>query len=127
MTVSTPLPTTLTMTSFTREGATAAVPLDTIFRTLSHPTRRRILSILREEQLGQSDGIPVEELTPDDSPNDSFHVRLYHQHLPKLDTVGFIDWDPDAQLIRAGPHYQDIESVVALLEDHQDELPDDWP
>lgn len=115
------------MTSFTRESATEAVPLDTIFRTLSHPTRRRILTVLREKQLGQSNGIPVEELTPDESSNDSFHVRLYHQHLPKLDTVGFIDWDPDAQLIRPGPYYPAIESVVELLETNEDELPDGWP
>lgn len=115
------------MTSFTRESATESVPLDTIFRTLSHPTRRRILTTLREQQLRQSDGVAVTDLTPDDSPNDSFHIRLYHQHLPKLDTVGFIDWNPETGQINPGPYYDAIESVVALLETHQDELPDGWP
>lgn len=116
-----------TMTSFTRESATEAVPLDTIFRTLSHPTRRSILTTLREKDLRHSGGIPVAELAPDESPNDTFHIRLYHQHLPKLDTVGFIDWNPSTETILPGPHYEAIESVVALLEGNQDELPAAWP
>lgn len=51
----------------------------------------------------------------------------FHQHLPKLDTVGFVDRDPDAGTIEPGPHYEVIDSVGALLETHQDELRTDWP
>lgn len=115
------------MTSITRKNADAEVPLDTIFRALSHPTRRRILATLREKQLQDSDEIPVAELTPDESDNGRFHVRLYHQHLPRLDTVGFISWDPDAETIRPGPHYEGMRSVIDLLEANQGELPAAWP
>lgn len=115
------------MTSTTRGNADAEVPLDTIFRALSHPTRRRILTTLREKELRHSNGIPVAELAPDESDNGRFHVRLYHQHLPRLDTVGFISWDPDAETIEPGPHYEAIMSVIDLLEANQDALPAAWP
>ena len=115
------------MTSLTRGNADEEVPLDTIFRALSHPTRRHILTTLRQKQLRRSNEIPVAALTPDESDNGRFHVRLYHQHLPRLDTVGFISWNPDEETIRPGPNYGAITPVVDLLDANQDELPADWP
>lgn len=115
------------MTRITRETPEEVVPLDTIFRTLSHPTRRRILTTLIEHELDQNSSVSTDVLTPDAAIDEDFHIRLYHQHLPRLDTVGFIDWDPDTGTIAAGPHYEEIEAVVSLLAANEDALPTDWP
>jgi hypothetical protein len=35
---------------------------------------------------------------------DRIAVTLRHQHLPKLDDIGLIDWDPDADQVTYNGH-----------------------
>lgn len=115
------------MTTNTRDRDTQAIPMDTIFKTLSHPIRRRILTKLSEHQPAHSDPVSIGELTPAESTDQRFIRRLYHNHLPHLDTAGFITWNPDAETIAPGPNYDAIHPVITLLETNQDALPTDWP
>jgi hypothetical protein len=40
--------------------------------------------------------------------------------------MGFIRWDRDANEISKGPNWGDIAPLLILIEEHEDELPDDW-
>lgn len=51
---------------------------------------------------------------------------LRHYHLPKLESKGFIDYDREDHIITKGPNFEDIEPLVELIDNHLDELPDDW-
>ncbi|MFC7201995.1 hypothetical protein ACFQJC_00565 [Haloferax namakaokahaiae] len=86
--------------------------LNEAFDALGHEYRRRVLYRLAEdgELSGEFCSTPVlgEQTDPD-----ILSLQLYHVHLPKLDTAGFIDWDRDGGSIRRGERF---EAVVPLLE-----------
>lgn len=109
------------------DSGRGGVPLDTVFRVLSHPTRRRILTSLSEHQLEPTNPVTVDELTPAEYADGQFHIKLYHTHLPHLDTAGFINWNPTTDTITPGPHYDTIHSVVTLLKTNDDRLSTGWP
>lgn len=115
------------MTSTIRDRGAHDVPLDTILKTLSHPTRRHILTRLRDHQLNHSNPLPIEDLTPTGSTDPQYYTRLYHNHLPHLDSCGFLNWKPDTETLAPGPHYDAIDPVITLLETNQDALPTSWP
>ena len=115
------------MSPTTRDSGRGEVPLDTVFRALTHPTRRRILTALSDQKLHHSNPVAVDELTPEESVDELFHVRLYHTHLPRLDTIGFINWNPTTDTITPGPHYDVIHDIISLLQTNQDRLPGGWP
>ena len=54
-------------------------------------------------------------------------VDLVHCHLPKLEEAGYIEWDQKTGEISRGPSFEEIEPLLALLENHADELPHGWP
>jgi len=53
--------------------------------------------------------------------------RLVHNHLPRLEKAGYIEWDQDTGTISEGPNYDEIKPLLDLMENHADELPPDWP
>jgi predicted transcriptional regulator len=53
-------------------------------------------------------------------------VTMNHVHLPKLVDYGFIEWDRDSHEVAKGPNFDEIRPLLELLDDHEDELPDDW-
>lgn len=54
-------------------------------------------------------------------------VQLFHSHLPQLNEVGYIEWDPVTETIRRGPNFESIAPLLELMVEHQDELPPGWP
>jgi len=105
--------------------------LSDLFEILSHEYRRRILMAVARQNPQDEDEITSESASEEHEQDDDalklLHQQLYHTHLPKLDDGGFIDWDRDSGLITRGPRFDDIEPLLRLMNDHQDELPDDWP
>lgn len=74
--------------------------LDRILEGLARPRRRRVLYALAEEQPQE-----IEELTaavveyetdgePADADREAVEAMLYHNALPKLATLGLVDYDP---------------------------------
>lgn len=57
---------------------------------------------------------------------DKASVRLHHEHLPKLDAHGFIEWDRDENEVQKGPTFDEIRPLLVLLEENREALPDDW-
>lgn len=110
------------MSSPTTPQLDDGVGLGTAFKALNHPVRRRILVALQEQNhqdvtrfvSGQDEGHSVE-------------IQLQHTHLPCLADYGFIDWDRTDETVKRGPMFDAIEPLLEVLDDHQRELPGQWP
>jgi hypothetical protein len=107
-----------------RKGGSA---LSEKFDILSHPLRRRLLVALGKKNPRDEDDITSDSIAGDGDSLELFKQKMYHQHLPKLEEAGFINWDRDSGTITRGPRFEEIEPLIELMNNHQDELPDDWP
>ena len=58
---------------------------------------------------------------------DETKAALVHNHLPKLEEAGYIEWDRESGTIEKGPEFDEIEPLLELIEEHSEELPQDWP
>lgn len=103
------------------------IALDQVFTSLSHPIRRRILTTLAKHYPRTEDEFYPPELQPGDKELKSFKNKLHHNHLPHLEDAGFIEWDSESDAITRGPNFEAVEPLITLLNDHQEELPEDWP
>jgi hypothetical protein len=92
---------------------------------LSHPHRRRILTLLHDRNPRDEDEFELEGLTSDDE-LDNETIALIHNHLPKLAEAGFIDWNQEQHLVTRGPRFEEISPLIDLMVAHQDELPANW-
>jgi DNA-binding transcriptional ArsR family regulator len=102
---------------------TETLSIDELFAMLSHPGRRYVLSYLLQED----DSIPTQELVehvlsktnpPSDLTEPQFRgqvaARLHHTHLPRLDAVDLIAYDPDKQVAARTPYTQSVEPLLDL-------------
>lgn len=103
------------------------VTLNTVFSVLSHPARRRILMEIHGPPSQSVDRFELEDFVECDGSRERPAVELYHNHLPKLDTTGFVDWDDETNTVARGPRYEEIRPALAVLQANRDELPGDWP
>ena len=90
---------------------------DEAFGALSNATRRRVLEVLHECDS------PIDlDALPDKSgiyekPPESFEIALYHNHLPKLDDTGFIDWDREQGTVAKGPRFDEARPLLDVEDD----------
>lgn len=97
--------------------------VDQMLEIMSKRHRRLVLLLLQQETIKlASDGIRYEN-SEAEVPN----IELTHNHLPKLEAAGYIEWDRETSLISKGPRFDDIESFLGLIDNHTDELPPGWP
>lgn len=92
-------------------------PIDEAFEALADPYRRRLINELFE--LG-STGVDVvhipEDVSTEQTDEESLTVEMHHVHLPKLETEGFVDWDRTRNHVVRGPEFDAIETAVELFE-----------
>lgn len=97
--------------------------VDDVFESLCNRHRRFILLLLKEDTIettadvmfwAEEDAAIVE-------------LDLVHSHLPKLADSGYVEWDQTTGEISKGPRFDEIESLLDLVENHAKELPDGWP
>jgi hypothetical protein len=100
--------------------------LETALDALSHPYRRQLLVALLEANPQDDDDTDPMNLLDGEDESEVLETSLYHAHLPKLEDLGFIDWDKETGQISTGPEWEHIEPLLQLIENHSDELPDDW-
>ena len=101
-----------------------------MFDAIRDPLRRRILLAVADRNPREITEFTRHEFAAVDGEAvdpERLKLQLLHTHLPRLAEKGYIDWDPEAQTIRRGANFDDIASLLGLLDDHADELPADWP
>jgi hypothetical protein len=97
-----------------------------LFDALSNPYRRQLLvALLEHNPQDDDDQDPLDILIGGQAAVDLDTV-MRHTHLPKLEAMGFIEWDKDADEISRGPNWNQIAPVLTLIHKHRDELPDGW-
>lgn len=101
--------------------------LDQILDVLSHPYRRRILSLIAESNPRDEAEFSPVDLLEDEEDSEFQTVDLYHNHLPKLAEAGYIEWNRDTHTIRRGRRFDEVAPLIRLMRDHRDELPRGWP
>lgn len=100
---------------------------DDMFEALSDRRRRRLLLTIRNECEVDDAKLDVDALCEAVASGvgaEQTRVQLHHVHLPKLADSGYIRWDSDAGTIRPGPRWASIESLLEVLVENRDKLPD---
>ncbi len=97
--------------------------LDRILDSLCNRRRRLLLLLLNERGVINRDAVLFRG-EGDTSPTE---LELLHNHLPKLEEAGYIEWNRETGDISKGHRFDEIEPVLELIENHADELPPDWP
>ena len=97
--------------------------LNDLFESLSSEQRRRLLFQLLEHNPLDELEIYPRDVTSDRDESNRLRVQMYHVHLPKLVTYGFIDWDRDEHVVRKGSNFDEIRPVLELLCERRDALP----
>ena len=101
------------------------VGLEEMFDALGAVQRRRVLVELLESPEDPLRGITDPE-TETEARFVKDTVRMAHVHLPKLDDYEFIDWNEDADVVRTGEQFDEIEPLLGLLHGNQERIPGDW-
>jgi DNA-binding transcriptional ArsR family regulator len=93
-----------------------------IAAALGDGTRRQILVDL----LDHNPVTPSETMAKSGAQeSDDIEVQLFHVHLPKLDSMGYIESEKEHGTIVKGPNWKEIEPVVRLLSENRNQLPAD--
>lgn len=107
---------------------TERTEVDQLLKALSNQTRRHIVRSLAEHNPNSGQDPAIEEL--DIATADEVEARetlLYHQHLPRLDEVGLIEWDEDTGVVTRGPRFEDSRPLIESIVELEDERADDRP
>ena len=100
-------------------------PAERAFRVLANRQRRLLLLALLNHN--PRDDVPVSE-----SPQGGFapsgvgQIEYFQTHLPLLEEDGYIEWDRESEEVSKGPNFDELLPLLDLLDQHGDELPDDW-
>jgi hypothetical protein len=97
--------------------------VDDALEALSNSYRRQLLlALLFENPQDDTDCDPL-DILDDAAKADLLETQLVHAHLPKLQAMGFIDWDRESGSISKGPDWDRVGPLLTLIHNHQDELP----
>lgn len=102
------------------------VPVDTAFELLSNSRRRFVLSTVRkrDEPVELSElsaavaaheaGISTEAV--DAAEQKRVYVSLYQSHIPKLESAGFVEYDPDCRTVETGTAVRAVDDYLGPVE-----------
>ncbi|WP_394743175.1 DUF7344 domain-containing protein [Natronococcus roseus] len=101
--------------------------MDNLLDVLANKYRRRVLVALLEHN-PQNDHDPQipDSVNHEAKDLESLMINMRHTHLPKLEEAGFIEWNRETNTVKKGPQFEEIRPLLELMENHADELPDDW-
>lgn len=100
--------------------------LDEIMAVLADEHRRQLLTALMEHNPQAAVQIP-EGVQVGDNQLEELQIEMYHNHLPRLEDAGFIEWNQEQDVVAKGPEFDQIEPVMGLFEENADDLPIEWP
>lgn len=93
---------------------------------LTNQYRRQLLVALSEHNPQEGDDPDPLCLLADSEEPTVDTAELRHNHLPKLEAHGFIEWHRETNEISRGPRWDEIAPLITLIEEHREELPDGW-
>lgn len=100
---------------------------DTALSALSNSYRRQLLFALSQSNPQDEEDVdPLDTLPHSESETDNLKILMFHTHLPKLEDMGLIEWDREAGQVRRGPDWKEIDPLLTLIQNHRDELTDNW-
>jgi hypothetical protein len=95
--------------------------LNELFDVLSHEYRRSILrSLASPERTDHGVGTILHSV--EDGEPDILELELRHNHLPKLDDCGLVDWDAEAKRLARGPRFEEIEPFLEVVDENRDDI-----
>lgn len=82
----------------------AGADVTTGLQAVGHPRRRRALKILdshdrQMELMELTQRIRAASENSDQEDAERIHLSLYHQHLPKLEEAGFVEFDHEEEIL----------------------------
>ncbi|SIR66971.1 hypothetical protein SAMN05421858_3248 [Haladaptatus litoreus] len=90
---------------------------------LADPSRRQLLVALDEHNLQEDDiEISADVVTSGDKGAQPT-LQMVHTHLPKLADAELIEWDQQTHQVREGPHFDEIQPLVEMVQDHMNNRP----
>ena len=92
---------------------------------LSHQPQRRILVKLLRHNPADDVPDPIEDLDVEDEELETL-LDFQQYHLPQLEEKGFVEYDREEHKVTKGPNFGEITPILELIDEHEDELPDDW-
>lgn len=111
-----------------------SIPYDTVVDVCRDRHRRIVLAVLAGEQrrLTANDltkaiarhnhHVPVTEMPAEDL--SAVQVSLHHEHLPKLNAAGLVDYDPERGLVEPTEQFEQVQSQLsAIIEADPDHEP----
>ncbi|MFC6862249.1 hypothetical protein ACFQGE_02095 [Halomicroarcula sp. GCM10025817] len=103
---------------------------DRALEAIGHEHRRQLLlALLDDPEPGSDTPLKAESVlggTGSPSDEQSMQVLLAHVHLPKLESMGYIERGTERDAIHRGPNWDEVEPLLVLLRDHGDTLPSNW-
>ncbi|WP_144926637.1 hypothetical protein [Halorubrum salsamenti] len=94
---------------------------DRVLIALSDGFRRRLLFKLYAETDAGVASVSYTDI--DHYRADRGRKQLYHIHPPKLEELGYIDWNESEKTVQKGPSWTKVEPVLNLIYTHMNELP----
>lgn len=96
---------------------------DRLFEAMSNKHRRRVLVALLERN--PREGVPIPEAVYEGEIElNGLHQELTHNHLPKLEDMGYVQWDQNSQMITRGAQFEEVALLLRLLLDNEEVLPE---
>ena len=102
------------------------VSVDTAFEVLSNSRRRLVLSMVREHDepvelstLSATVGAREAGISPeavDAAERKRVYVSLYQSHIPKLESAGFIEYDPESRTVEARAAARAVDDYLGPVE-----------
>ncbi|WP_152040095.1 DUF7344 domain-containing protein [Salinigranum salinum] len=91
--------------------------LDNQFEALSSPHRRRLLLALERMEGGTIHPLfrPPDHRGDAGTDPDHEQLVLWHVHLPKLERLGYVTWDPETDEVARGPRFAEIRPLLRFL------------
>lgn len=108
-----------------RHGSPA--PVIDGFELLGQPVRRRLLLTVYRGNPTDLDDLRANDINVGGEDQKLVGLALNYSTIQELHDRGYINWDPETETLTRGDRFDEIAPLLQLLDDHADELPDDWP
>jgi len=86
-----------------------------LFDALTNPYRRQLLVALLDHNPQDDDDTDPLNILTSGRKSDDLDMAISHTHLPKLERMGFIEWNKQTDEISKGPKWDETAPVLTLM------------